>query len=91
MPKLGLPCLLNFADQAGWAKLGRRWGFSDQKTEMGFIIRAEKLSFWESARKIHDVAGTPNMYSSKKHKLNMTLDDLLIVVWPFRRMENNTD
>ena len=44
-PKLGLPCLLNFADQAGWAKLGRRGDLSDQKTEMGFIIRVEKLSF----------------------------------------------
>ena len=62
-PKLGLPCLLNFADQAGWAKLGRRGGLSDQKTEMGFIIRVEKLSFWESAGKIHDVAGTPNEYA----------------------------
>ena len=58
----GLPCLLNFADQAGWAKLGRRGGLSDQKTEMGFIIRVEKLSFWESASKIHDVAGTPNVF-----------------------------
>ena len=44
-PKLGLPCLLNFADRAGWAKLGRRGGLSDQKTEMGFIIKVEKLSF----------------------------------------------
>ena len=44
-PKLGLPCLLNFADQAGWAKLGHRRGLSDQKTEMCFIIRVEKLSF----------------------------------------------
>ena len=62
MPKLGLPCLLNFADQAGWAKLGRRGGLSDQKTEMCFIIRVEKLSFWESARKIHDIAGTPTLH-----------------------------
>ena len=54
MPKLGLPCLLNFADQAGWAKLGRWGGLSDQKTEMDFIIRVEKLSFSEFASKIHD-------------------------------------
>ena len=43
--KLGLPCLLNFADQEGWAKLRRQGGLSDQKTEMGFIIRVEKLCF----------------------------------------------
>ena len=64
-----LPCLLNFADQAGWSKLGRQGGLSDQKTEMGFIIRVEKLSFWESASKIHDVAGTPTT-----HPMNLTTD-----------------
>ena len=59
-PRHGLACLLNFAEQAGWAKLGRQGGLSDQKTEMGFIIRVEKLSFRESASKIHDVVGTPS-------------------------------
>ena len=48
-PKLGLNSLFNFTDQVGWAKLGRRGGLSDRKTEMSLIfisliIRVEKLS-----------------------------------------------
>ena len=39
----------------------RRGGLSDQKTQMSLIIRVEKLSFWGSASKIHDVAGTPRL------------------------------
>ena len=32
---------------------------SDQKIEVSFIIKVEKLSFWESAVKICDIVGTP--------------------------------
>ena len=36
-------------------------GLSDQKIKMGFIIRVEKLSFWELGSKIHDVVATPTI------------------------------
>ena len=48
--------------QATWAELVRRGGLSDQKIKKGTFLRIEKLSFWESALKICDVAGTPTDY-----------------------------
>ena len=38
-----------------------RGGLSDQKIEKGTFLRIEKLGFWESAVKIRDVVGTPNL------------------------------
>ena len=61
MCKLCLACLLNFTEQASWAELTRRGDLSDQKTKEGAFIRVEKLSLWESAVKIRDVVGTPNV------------------------------
>ena len=36
---------LNFAEQASWAELVLPSGLSDQKINLGFIIRVENLSF----------------------------------------------
>ena len=47
--------------QATWAELVRRQGLSDQKIKKGTFLRIDKLSFWESAVKICDIAGTPNL------------------------------
>ena len=63
--KLCVACLLNFVEQASWAELVHRQGLTDQKIEIGFIIRVGKLSFCELAIKIHDVAGTPNPPSNR--------------------------
>ena len=48
--------------QAAWAEFARRGSLSDQKIKKGTLLRIEKLSFWESAVKICDVAGTPSSY-----------------------------
>ena len=39
-----------------------RGGSSDQKIEIGFIIRDVKLSFLEICSNFHDVVATPNVY-----------------------------
>ena len=39
-----------------------RGGLSDQKIEKGTFLRIEKLSFWEPAVEIRDVAGIPSPY-----------------------------
>ena len=63
-----LACLLNFAEQASWAEPVRRGNLSDQKIEKGTFIRVEKLSFYESAVKIHDIVGISNVLHCT-HKL----------------------
>ena len=45
MPEVCLAYLLNFAQKASLADLGRQGGLSDQKVKMGFVIWVEKLKF----------------------------------------------
>ena len=61
MRKLCLAFLLNFAEQVSCAEFVRRGDLFDKKTKKGAFIRVEKLSFWESAIKIRDIVGTPNL------------------------------
>ena len=60
--------------QAAWAELVRWGGLSDQKIKKGTFLRIEKLSFWESAVKIRDVAGTPKLHQSFEVSENSSLD-----------------
>ena len=54
--------LLNNWAQATWALHVRPGDSSDQKIEMGFIIRDGKLSFLEICSNFHDVVATPNVH-----------------------------
>ena len=63
-PKLGMACLFNFAEQAGWAKCGPQRGLYDQKIKMSFIITIEKLSIWESISKICDHISSGHLYDN---------------------------
>ena len=54
--------LLNNWAQATWALHVRPGDSSDQKIEMGFIIRVEKLSFLEICSNFHDVVATPSVH-----------------------------
>ena len=53
--------LLNNWAQATWALRVRPGDSSDQKIEMGFIIRDGKLSFLEICSNFHDVVATPSV------------------------------
>ena len=57
--------LLNNWAQATWALRVRPGDSSDQKIEMGFIIRDGKLSFSEICSNFHDIVATPNVYVFK--------------------------
>ena len=62
MHKLCLACLLNFAKQAScWAELERGEDLSDQNVKKGSFLKVEELSFRESAVKIRELVGTPNL------------------------------
>ena len=52
--------LRGLPEQFSWVGLRAEVEF-DQKMKMGFLIcRDQKLSFWETAVKIHEIVGTPS-------------------------------
>ena len=61
----GLPAQFCWAGLLGRACLSR--GFVRSKIKKDTFVRVEKLSFWESPVKIHDVIGTPSIHESTEH------------------------